>query len=363
MKQKKIICTVTNDLNYDQRMIRICSSLVDAGFDVELIGRNKKKSPPLFERKFQQKRLNCFFQSGKFFYVEYNIRLFFYLLFADVDIINAIDLDTILPGYFISRIRSKKIVYDAHEYFTEVPEVVSRPNIQKIWKKIEKSIVPRIEHAYTVCESLAELFYKEYKVPFEVIRNVPFKNEDVHYEKEKRIILYQGALNEGRGLEAMIAAMEDVEGAELWLAGEGDLSEALRTLVQEKKLEHKITFLGFLQPEDLTDLTNKVYVGLNLLENKGLSYYYSLANKTFDYIQALVPGIHMAFPEYKKLNEKYNIGVLIKTLEKEDILKAIQTLLNDEVYYLQLKENCRQAKEELTWEKEVEKLLDVYQKL
>ncbi len=365
MRRKRIVCTVTNDLNYDQRMIRICTSLVEAGYDVCLVGRKKKNSIPLKKRKFQQKRIPCFFEKGKFFYLEYNFRLFFYLLFLSFDILNSIDLDTILPGYLISKSKRKKWVYDAHEYFTEVPEVVGRPTVQKIWKVIEGIAVPKVDAAYTVCSSLAELFEKEYKIKFEVIRNVPFRKKDKKIKTGEKIktILYQGALNEGRGLEEMIEAMQEIEGAELQIAGEGDLSEKLRQKVKADKLENKIKFLGYVQPEELSRLTLKADIGLNLLENKGLSYYYSLANKCFDYIQAGVPGIHMDFPEYRKIMETHEIGMLIPDLQKEHLVRAIHKLLRDESYYLELQNNCKAAAEFYIWEKEVEKLISVYRNL
>src|ERR1043165_6168432 len=134
----RIIFTVVNDLTYDQRMHRICNSLVNDGYDVLLIGRKLsrrgpfgKSSIPLQQEKFKQQRLNVFFSRGKLFYLEYNICLFFVLLFKRFDIVCGIDLDTILPCYFISKIKNKKCVYDAHELFPEVPEVIRRPSIQK----------------------------------------------------------------------------------------------------------------------------------------------------------------------------------------------------------------------------------------
>ena len=82
---KRLVFTVTNDLNFDQRMIRICSSLANAGYDVLLVGRRQRKSMPLDVKMFRQKRLACFFEKGKAFYFEYNVRLFVYLLFKKGD--------------------------------------------------------------------------------------------------------------------------------------------------------------------------------------------------------------------------------------------------------------------------------------
>lgn len=365
--KKKIICTVTNDLTYDQRMIRICTSLTKAGYDVMLVGRIRENSQPLRPQPFRQKRLRCFFDKGKLFYLEYNLRLFFFLLFNAFDAVNAVDLDTILPGFFTARLKGKMCVYDAHEYFTEVPEVVHRPRVQRIWKTVERMTVPRLRFCYTVGESLARLFTEEYKTPFAVVRNVPFRRErpakstDISVASPK-ILLYQGALNEGRGLEALIAAMEYIEGAELHLAGEGDLSNTLRDLVKEKRLSDKVTFLGFVLPQDLPAVTQKAYLGLNLLENRGLSYYYSLANKAFDYMQAGKPSVHPAFPEYCSIEQKYGCFHLLEDLKTETVVQALRRLLTDADYYQKLTEDCRRAAEIFTWEPEEQVLSDVYKK-
>ena len=357
---KKIFFTVTNDLNYDQRMIRICSSLARNSWDVTLIGRKKNNSQPLENQPFKQKRLTVFFQKGPLFYFEFNLRLFFYLL-KKSDLICSIDLDTLPSGYFASKMANKQLIFDAHEYFQEVPEVVNRPFIQKIWKAIANTFIPKVNGAYTVCESLKNIFSKKYNINFEVIRNLPFSknNNSKNKRSQKKIILYQGALNDGRGLEEMIEVMPLLENCELWLAGEGDLSKVLREQTTKIGVEDRVKFLGMILPEQLPQITAKADIGLNLLKNKGLNYYYSLANKTFDYIQAGIPAIHMDFPEYRIINEKYKIGVLIPDLNQETILAAVSKLIEEDHYEL-IQKNCSAAAKELTWENEEKKLLKFY---
>ena len=371
----KIICTVTNDLTFDRRMHRICSSLQNNGHEVVLVGRKLKKSLALKQYPFQQKRLKCFFNQGKFFYLEYNIRLFFYLLSTRFDVVCSIDLDTILAGYSTARLKNKKCVYDAHEYFTEVPEVINRPATRRIWEMVANAIIPRVHAAYTVSNSIAEEFSRKYNIDFKVVRNIPFLYQSVNHSilqsiiqkykletSKSTILLYQGALNEGRGIEELIDAMQHLNNHQLWIAGEGDLSILLRKKVNDLALNHRIQFLGFVPPQDLVLITRLANIGLNLLQNKGLSYYYSLANKTFDYVQSEIPAIHMAFPEYQYLNQKYGIGVLITDLKPQTILNAIEEL-SDTSFYQQIVENCKEAKLVLNWEKEKMVLLDVYKGL
>ncbi|HOY20192.1 MAG TPA: glycosyltransferase, partial [Haliscomenobacter sp.] len=313
----RLVFTVTNDLRYDQRMMRICRSLSAAGHQVTLVGRLRRKSPSLPETSYQQVRLRCWFDRGKLFYLEYNLRLFIWLLRHKFEVYTAIDLDTILPNLAIARIKGKKIHYDAHEYFSEVPEVVDRPSIKRIWEAVARFAIPRVDAAYTVGPALAQIFQARYGIPFQVIRNVPTRMASTpqRLNSTHQVILYQGVLNQGRGLEIAIAAMQQIDGAELWLAGEGDLSTALRQLATDLHLEHKVKFLGYLTPEDLRAITTQATIGLNLLENRGLSYYYSLANKAFDYVQAEVPSIQMKFPEYIALQEEHRVFYLLSRLE------------------------------------------------
>ncbi len=364
MKSQHIICTVINDLTYDQRMQRICRSLAGAGYQVTLVGRQLPQSKPLRTEIFQQRRLRCWFNSGKFFYLEYNLRLLWLLFFARYDIHCAVDLDTLGAGFLATRFRKKALVYDAHEYFTEVPEVVERPRVQRLWRWLERQIVPRLRYAYTVCNSLAVLFEKEYDRPFEVIRNVPFRRPITAKEVAKPpVLLYQGALNDGRGLPEIIKAMSALPGVELWLAGEGDLSTSLRALVQELGVWDQVKFLGYLQPDELHQLTPKATLGLNLLENKGLSYYYSLANKSFDYIQAEVPALHPDFPEYRHLIDQFETGILVENLETTTLVEAIRRLLDDPAFYQHLQAECRKAAEIFIWETEEKKLLAFYEQV
>ncbi|MEY3367722.1 MAG: hypothetical protein RI973_877 [Bacteroidota bacterium] len=362
---KRIICTVTNDLNFDQRMTRICSTLAEAGYEVTLVGRTHAQSRLLAGNPpFRRLRLRTWFEKGKLFYLEYNLRLFLFLLSQPFDLLNSVDLDTLLPGYLSAGLKRKPLVFDAHEYFSEVPEVVGRPLVRKTWEMVAKLLIPRVDVAYTVNASLAEIFSRQHGKPFEVVRNVPLARKPPEKLPELRqtpfIILYQGMLNEGRGLEAAILAMKELQGAQLWLAGEGDLSQGLRDLATAENLGEKVVFLGQVLPTELATLTGSAHLGLNLLENKGDSYYYSLANKAFDYIQAGVPSLQMNFPEYRRLQEEHDVFLLLDALTPAAVVEKINGLLQCGDRYLQLQKNCRAAARTLNWEHEKDVLLSIY---
>lgn len=357
---KKIVFTVTNDLTYDQRMQRICRTLAENGYDITLVGFMKKRSVKTEPRNFKQVRLFVFFKKGKLFFLEYNFRLFWWLLFHSFDIYCGIDLDTLLPAFIISKLKRKTCVYDAHEYYTELPEIVDRPLIKKFWISLENFLLPKIKHNYTVGNAIAEVLSEKYKQKYEVIRNVPVLNDIlVNNQNAQNYILYQGALNQGRGLENLMHAMRDIN-ADLYIAGEGDLSKELRNHASKLPHASKIRFLGYIRPAELVKFTNESKLGINLVENRGLSYYYSLSNKFFDYIHAGKPQVSMNFPEYKQLNDQYDVALLIDDTTPSSIANAVNQLLNDHALYLLLQQNTSKAKSELNWQLESKKLIQFY---
>lgn len=343
-------------------MIRICTALQAAGHSVLLVGRTLPGSPPLREQRFGQRRLRCHFHRGKAFYLEYNLRLLVFLLRHRADAINAVDLDTLLPGYLAARRWGVPCVYDAHEYFTEVPELVRRPRTQRMWEALADAIIPRLRYAYTVGPALADVLGQRYGIAFGVVRNVPLRrpSADPLPAADPKIILYQGMLNEGRGLETAIAAMPHLPGCVLWLAGHGDVADALRQQTQALGLADRVRFLGFVPPDALPALTRQAWLGLNLLESRAPSYYYSLANKAFDYIQAGVPSVQMNFPEYAALQAGYGPFVLLDALTVDALVAAIAPLLSDAAAYRACQRRCLAAAEDLHWDNEVGRLLAVY---
>ena len=362
----KILSLVTTDLNYDQRMQRICHTLSETGYEVTLIGRKKRASEELRSRIFAQRRLSCWFETGKLFYLEYNLRLLWLLLFARFDLCCAVDLDTLLPATLICKLRGKALIYDAHEYFTETPEVARRPRIQRVWERVARFCIPRTTDRYTVAPKLAERMGRHYGVPFGVVRNLSRSTDypcsEVH-NFDAKILLYQGALNEGRGLEALLEALPRLPGVTLWLAGEGDLSEQLRATVRDRGLGDRVVFHGYVRPRELTELTRRATVGLNLLEDRGLSYRYSLANKAIDYLHAGLPSVHMDFPEYRYLHERYGSYRLLPDLQPATIAAAIADLLRDRHRYEAERRAALLAARQLNWEAERTVLVGIYQKI
>ena len=361
---QRIIVSITNDITTDQRVHKVCTSLQKMGFEILLVGRKLENSIPL-ERSYKTHRIDLFFNKGFLFYAEYNIRLFFYLFFKKKDILLSNDLDTLFPNYLISKIQNKKIVYDSHELFTEVPELINRPKIQKIWLKLEKWIVPKLKNTYTVCQSIADYYNKKYKTKFKVIRNLPKENiyikQRIGNTTLRKIILYQGAVNIGRGLELMINTMEYLDNHIFIIFGDGDILKDLKDIVKTKKLEDKVSFKGKVEPKLLNKVTPKADLGISIEEDLGLNYRYALPNKIFDYIHANVPILVSDLPEMKQIVMDYEVGEIVENRNPEKLAIQIEKLLNSDL--TQIKKNLEKATKKLQWKNEEKVLQNIFNNL
>ncbi|GAA4449732.1 glycosyltransferase [Rurimicrobium arvi] len=359
---KRLVFTVTNDLNYDQRMIRICTALTDQGYDVTLIGFRRKTSKPLVNRSFRQLRIPIIAEQGKLLYIDYWIKLFFVLLFRRADAFCAIDLDTIMPVYYASRIRGVKRVYDAHELFTELKEVISRPAVHNMWLWIERHTVPHFPVGYTIGECYAAEFERRYGVQYKVVRNATVLRPLEIPAKPERWILYQGWVNVGRRFEQLIPAMQWVD-AKLIVCGEGNFFAAAKALAIQYGVSDKIVFKGYVPPEELRNYTLGAWAGITLFEETSLSNRLSMANRFFDYMHAGVPQICNKYPEYERVNERFEVAALLDDPSPENIAAALNKMLQDTPYHDHLVQQCLKAREIYCWQKEAETLTSVYKEL
>lgn len=370
MSKPKAIVSVINDLNTDQRVHKVCSFLTDCGYDVLLVGRKKRDSKPMEQRPYRTRRMVLFFEKGALFYAFFNLRLFFFLLFRPASLFVSNDLDTLLPNYLVSRFRGKKMVYDSHEYFTEVPELLHRPKVRKVWERIEKFIFPKLTTVYTVNRSIADKYSQKYGVDVKIVRNVSplWKPEAVRSKTELgipenvRLLIMQGAgLNVDRGVEEAISMMKYLENTVLLIVGDGDIIPAMKQRVLDEKLSDKVVFYGKRPYSELMQFTWHADLGLSLDQPTNPNYLYSLPNKVFDYMHTVTPIVCSDVVEVAALVRKYDIGVVLQNYHPEEMAKNIRALLNDSVRMEQLRNHCREAAILENWEAETAILKTIYQ--
>lgn len=360
--KKKIITSAFSNLYTDQRIEKVCRTLYENGYQVELIGNDWKGAEEM-NRPYLFSRIHLASKSLKTAYFEFNWKLYQQLKKkADSNtILHANDLDALLPNYLIAKKLNIPLVFDSHEIFSEMPAVQGKMS-QKLWRYLEKKIIPELTFMITASGSYAKWFQKKYGTRPVVVQNAPRKMEFTMKipDNNPKIFLYQGAINPFRGIDKAILAMNHLEGVVFKIAGEGPRKKEYEDLVFKEKLQHKVQFLGKLKPDDLRGITLTADVGMSIEENGGESYLYSLPNKVLDCIQSRVPLVLADLPEMQNIKNQYDVGEIIKDHQPESIAVAIRTILDKgrESYQKELE----RASKELCWENEEVKLLNVFEK-
>ncbi len=353
---KRVFVAVTNDISTDQRVHKVCTHLIDNKFQVFVYGRVLPNTIEV-DRAYTIFRKKHIFNHNFLFYAEYNIRLFFLLLFSKYDYILSNDLDTLPACFFASRLKRTTLVYDSHELFSEGPELQGRKFVQGFWRKLEDFFLPKIKRSYTVSKSIVDFYDQKYQNKMGLIRNLPFLNrkivaKNVSFPTKNKVVLYQGVLNPGRGIKPMIKALHFLNDVDLVIIGYGKVEDELKAFVTENNMQKRVHFLGRVAHDELPNYTVKADIGMVLEEPLGKSFEFSLPNKLFDYIHAELPIVSGNLPEISAIVNRYKVGVVVETYQPKAIAEAINSILNNEQLKKHIKQNQKIAKEELNWEKE-----------
>jgi glycosyltransferase involved in cell wall biosynthesis len=354
LKDKRVVVSVSNDLSYDQRVKRSCESLTQLGAKILVIGRLLPNSKP-YHPSYAISRVKLPFIKGAGFYITFQIYLFWKLLFTKTDIYFSNDLDTLLPNFLVSKIKNKKLIYDTHELFTEVPELQGRWQ-KKVWLYAEKWMFPKLKNIITVNDSIANIYQKKYAVKIHVIRNIPFLHPLPPIQKNTTFtLILQGAgINVDRGAEELVDAMGLLDNVILKIVGNGDVIPDLKNKVIDKKLSNKIIFIDKCSPEELRKITATCHVGISLDKDTNSNYKFSLPNKLFDYIHAEIPVIASDLIEIKKIINTYNVGLVVEKVSPIEIAKKVKILQTNPNLYEEFCNNCKKAKTILNAQSEQE---------
>lgn len=364
-----MLVSVISEVVTDQRVLKECRTLYNMGYEVFLIGRKSENNFLLKELPYKVIRLNTIYKKGILMYAGFNFQLFFHLLFRRSDILWSNDLDTLMPNYLVSKIKSKQLIYDSHEYFTES---VYKPVSKKIWTVIEKFIFPKLKNVITVNHSIKEKYEEQYHVPITVIRNVPYKlliDDDsikVELPADKKILVMQGiGLNENRGGEEAVQMMQYLpDDFILYFIGRGTMLNKLKQMVDDLHLQEKVTFIGVLPYDQMMQYTRKCFLGL-ILEKIEVTdeHMFALPNRLFDYMKAGIPVLSTKAVEIKKIIQQYNAGALLEDAHPQKIAEKIIEVSNDIPTYQLWKNNTAAVIHDNCWENESLKLIDFMEKI
>jgi glycosyltransferase involved in cell wall biosynthesis len=367
---KRIAFSVTNCICHDQRVRKIAETVNGLNCEITIIGRKKGDCCDNDTIPFKTRRFRMVFQKGVLFYMFYNIRLFFYLLFHRFDIIVSNDLDTLLPDFLISKFKGIPLIYDSHEYFTGVPEIQDRSFVKWVWKTIEKTIFPHLSYIMTVSDSIAVQYEKQYGIRPVTVRNcsrksgdiIPFSRKEIGVNEHDLLLLLQGTgINADRGGTELIEAISITKNVTLLIVGSGYLIGVLKEKVIKLNISERVKFIEKVPWEEMMRFTKTADAGLSLDKDTNLNYRFSLPNKLFDYISAGIPAIVSDLPEVSRIVRENNCGIVIQNVSPEAIAGAIMKLNEDPALLSRLKRNAAIASELINWESESAKVKSLYE--
>ena len=287
------------------------------------------------------------------------------------DIYHSNDLNTLPQGYLCAKCRffKKPLVYDSHEVQT------SRTGYDSsIYGKMEKFFINRMDTM--IVENHTRAKYNEVLYGFypNVVHNYPFiKNKvvdiqvDLHeilrLPENEKILLYQGGIQAGRGLDKLIQAVPKFDEGTLVLIGDGRIKPELIKMVEEMNLQAKVKFLPKVPLSELPKYTKSAYIGFQVLNNINYNHYSASSNKLFEYMMAGVPVVACDFPEIKRVVEGEETGICIDSHKPEEIAAAVNKLMANQALRKRLSENSLKASELFNWENERELFINVYAKV
>jgi glycosyltransferase involved in cell wall biosynthesis len=338
-------------------MQRVAATLHATGYRVTMVGRDFDEALPLAGHPWEEVRLRPSKSAGPRMYYDFNRQLEQLLPNLEADLYCAVDLDTVMAVSRVAQAGSIPWIFDAHEYFTEVPELIGRPLKRWVWRWMRR-YVRSAATAITVNGSLARILSTHYHKAFAVVRNVPsHTHKQCVLDKPDKRIIYQGAINQGRWVEQYIEMMSSLPAdVSLHLYGDGDKMPVVRQLAAASPRSSDIHLHGKVAPTQLSQASQLGWLGVNVLDVESKSYYYSLANKFFDYMHAGLPSINSRLPEYEAILAEHEVGTCIDNTITA-LTKAVLNYYHSPELYTTHAAATRDASMIYSWQQEQQVLL------
>ena len=386
---KKVTMFVWNNFMNDARVLREASALADLDYTVTVIAKKElteihlPSSEEVRERVFVNRPLKLELPEKITDKIKSsiltkhipNMLLMFKMILLgrkyDTDIYHAHDLNTLIQGIVCAKLRLKRktLIYDSHEVQTSRTHY----SFNKIYK-IEKFLLNFTDEVIVENKTRADYHHELYKeLPAAVhnyselydideVKTFPLRKE-YNIPANKKVVLYQGGMQDGRGLFKLLEAFVNIEDAVLFMIGDGKERQNLISYHKKLALQNKVIFIERVPYKDLRSYTKAADIGIQFLENTNFNHYSASSNKLFEYIMAHVPVIGSRLPEIEQVIENEEIGLTVEEGNTEKLAEALNKLINDDELRLKFKKNTEAAKYKYNWENEKDVLKELYAKL
>ncbi|MFQ5910814.1 MAG: glycosyltransferase family 4 protein [Thermoplasmata archaeon] len=292
----------------------------------------------------------------------------------DFDVVHAHDLDTLVLGWPLARLRSVKLVYDAHELYWGMIRKSVPPWVENFVKIIEEMVVPKSDAVITVTPQV-EAYLKEYgaKRPKLIMNCEDLREPDEERVREirekllgdaSRIVLFVGMLEPSRDLEPVIDMFGELESNEvkLVIGGTGSLASKVLKLSEETE---NVDFIGWIRPGELLEYFSASDIIAAMTNDPSYTNIeVAISTRLFIAMAAGKPIIVTEDTEDARIVKEEDIGKVVKFRDLDETRNAILELLGDEERLNRIAENgMRAARERYNWSIMKKRLIELYRDL
>lgn len=363
-KQKTAIITFLGNAYHDSRVVNLIDSLSQINIDTTTISFDWKTK----DFNTQLGRTSVYkldkSKSSLVYYSNFIFILIRELFKKKTDIYFAEDIYTLPFVYFFAKLNKAKVFYNSREIYAHLAGLRNKSFVQKIIAKIESGFIRKVDTVLVTGEMDADFLKESYGINnLFVLRNLPKYKTDFsivdlrgkfNIPENNKIILYQGVILEGRGILKVIDLITEIDNVHFVIVGEGEFRQKFENYVNILDYNDRIHFIGAVNHSELLNYTAGADLGLALIENISISYYYALPNKLFEYIMAGVPVLASNLPQMKKVIDEHKVGKYVNMDDDNEIKDTLKNLLGDLTQLKEFKSNCRRAAKILNWENEFE---------
>ena len=250
----------------------------------------------------------------------------------------AADLYSLVPVCLYQT--SCKIIYDSREIYSELAVHYKSPLKKIIIKLVESFCLKKVSTIITTAPSdqkyLKNIYTQFPNITYEIIYNYPrniFVNKKTNYLKsrfnissKKILLLYQGVLQEGRGIKQLFKIIKNLKNSVGIIIGDGEKKADYERFVQHAQLNNQIYFISRVPYMELLEITSSADIGIALIKPVGLSNKFALPNKLFEYAAAGLPCLVSNLPNMKCFVDKYSLGKAVNPYSLSDQIQAINQL-------------------------------------
>jgi glycosyltransferase involved in cell wall biosynthesis len=370
-----VVNLVLNDFQNDSRVWKISNSLQSMGFTTKVVALHSE-GLPLCENKqgADVERVQLLSRPWPKWkpvqllkYLEFVARVVW--RHRSVDVVHCNDLNALPVGLLIKLLgRNVKVVYDCHEYETEINGLKGFEKTAKRW--LERWLIRYADAVLTVSHSIAREYARLYGIPEpHLVLNCPsfveqlkqnLFRERLGIRSDQLIFLYQGGLSKGRGIEILLDAFAERSDDRCVLVcmGYGPLESTVQAFAKRSSV---IFYHPAVDQKVLLDHTSSADYGVSFIEDTCLSYRYCLPNKIFEYLMAGIPVLTSNLFEMRRLVESETVGLVAESNDPQGFVQALERALDMDTE--EMKENVRRVRQRYCWEEQEKVLKEVYAKL